>query len=82
MNNILFNYLNNFCTAYFNNIIIYFKNKLEHKTYVKKVLERLRNTRLQVDIRKCEFKVKCTKYLKFIISTNSIKVDLEKVKVV
>ena len=41
MNNVLFNYLNNFCTAYLNNIIIYSDNELEYKTYVKKVPEHL-----------------------------------------
>jgi hypothetical protein len=41
MNNILFNYLDNFCTAYLNDIIIYFKDLLEHKSYVYKVLEQL-----------------------------------------
>ena len=82
MNNVLFNYLDDFCTAYLDNIIIYSNNKLEHETYVKKVLERLQNARLQVDIRKCEFRVKYTKYLGFIVSTNSIKTDLDKVKVV
>jgi hypothetical protein len=41
MNNILFDYFNNFCTTYLNDIIIYFNNELEHKTYIKKVLERL-----------------------------------------
>jgi len=38
MNNILFNYLNNFYTAYLNNIIIYLENELEHKEHVYKVL--------------------------------------------
>ena len=46
MNNVLFNYLNNFCIAYLNDIIIYFNNKLEHETYMKKVLERLQNAGL------------------------------------
>jgi Reverse transcriptase (RNA-dependent DNA polymerase) len=82
MNNVLFDYLDNFCTAYLDDIMIYSDNKLEHKTYVKKVLERLQNARLQVDIKKCKFKVKRTKYLGFIVSTNSIKADLDKVKVV
>ena len=41
MNNVLFNYFNDFCTAYLDNIIIYFNNELEHETYMKKVLERL-----------------------------------------
>jgi hypothetical protein len=49
---------------------------------VKKVLERLQNARLQVDIRKCKFGVKRTKYLGFIVSTDSIKTDLDKVKIV
>ena len=82
MNNVLFNYLDDFCTAYLDNIIIYSNNKLEHETYMKKVLERLQNAGLQVDIRKCEFGVKRTKYLGFIVSTNSIKTNLDKVKVV
>jgi len=38
INNILFDYLNDFYTAYLDNIIIYSKNKLEHKEHVYKVL--------------------------------------------
>jgi len=38
INDILFNYLNDFYTAYLDNIIIYFKNKLEHEEHVYKVL--------------------------------------------
>ena len=41
MNNVLFDYLNDFCTAYFDDIIIYSDNKLEYEDYMKKVLERL-----------------------------------------
>ena len=42
----LFNYLDNFYTAYLDNILIYLDNKLEYKHYVKKVLNRLRDTSL------------------------------------
>jgi hypothetical protein len=38
MNNILFNYLNNFYIAYLDNILIYLDNELEYKLYIKKVL--------------------------------------------
>jgi len=41
MNDVLFDYLNDFYTAYLDNIIIYFENELEHKEYVRKVLQRL-----------------------------------------
>jgi len=38
INNVLFNYLNDFYIAYLDNIIIYSKNKLEHKEHIHKVL--------------------------------------------
>jgi hypothetical protein len=38
INKVLFNYLNNFCTAYLNNILIYSNNVLKHKHYIKLVL--------------------------------------------
>jgi len=38
INNVLFNYLNDFYTAYLDNIIIYSKNKLKYKEHVYKVL--------------------------------------------
>jgi len=79
---VLFDYLDDFYTAYLDDIIIYSDNELEHETYMKKVLDRLCNAGLQADIKKCEFEVKRTKYLGFIVSTSSIKVDLEKVKVI
>jgi len=50
MNNTLFNYLDDFYTAYLNDIIIYLENKLEHVEHVYKVLIRLYEAGLQVDI--------------------------------
>jgi hypothetical protein len=41
MNNTLFDYLDDFCTAYLDDIIIYSKNLLEHKEHVYKVLKQL-----------------------------------------
>jgi hypothetical protein len=39
MNNILFNYLDNFYIAYLDNILIYSEDLLKHKAYIKKVLD-------------------------------------------
>ena len=41
MNNILFNYLDDFCTAYLDDILIYSDNELNHDAHVHKVLQRL-----------------------------------------
>ena len=82
MNDVLFDYLDDFCTAYLDDILIYSSNDIEHQEHVRKILQRLRDAGLQADIKKCEFNVKRTKYLGFIISTKGIEVDPEKVSVV
>ena len=41
MNNVLFDYLDDFCTAYLDDILIYSDNELEYEHYIKKVLKRL-----------------------------------------
>ena len=82
MNDVLFDYLDVFCTAYLDDILIYSEDPLEHEAHVKKVLERLRSAGLQADIKKSEFNVTRTKYLGFIVSTEGIEVDQTKVEVV
>ena len=79
MNEVLFDYLDEFCTAYLDDILIYSENVLEHEHHVKLVLRRLRDAGLQVDIKKTEFHVTRTKYLGFIISTQGLEVDPEKI---
>jgi hypothetical protein len=46
INKVLFDYLDDFCTAYLNNILIYSDNVLEHKHYIKLVLQRLQEAGL------------------------------------
>ena len=46
MNDVLFDYLDEFCTAYLDDILVYSDDELEHQVHVKKVLERLRNAGL------------------------------------
>ena len=50
-------YLNNFVTAFVDDLIIYSKNEAEHEKHVKMVLERLHAVGLQVSIKKCEFHI-------------------------
>jgi hypothetical protein len=46
------------------------------------VIKRLQKAGLQANIKKSEFNVKRTKYLDFIISTDSIEMDLEKTSII
>jgi hypothetical protein len=49
-------------------VLIYIDSSLkQHQDHVWKVLSKLQDAGLYVDIKKCEFEVKATKYLSFII---------------
>ena len=50
-------YLDNFVTAFVDNLIIYSKNETEHEKHVKMVLEQLHAAGLQASIKKCEFHI-------------------------
>jgi hypothetical protein len=78
----LFPYLDKFCTAYVNNILIFSKNSTKHYEHVTQVLEKLRSAGLQANIKKSEFSVTKTKFLEYIISTKGIAVDPDKISAV
>ena len=57
--------------------------RTEHQKQVKKILKRLRKAELQLDVNKCEFEIKTTKYLGFIIEVNkNIIMDPTKVETI
>ena len=72
INDTLRDYLNVFCTAYIDDILIYSNSWEEHTAHVKKVLECLWIAGLQINISKCEFNVTEVCYLGMIITTDSI----------
>jgi hypothetical protein len=77
-------YLDEFCSAYVDDILIYSSgSRQQHRGHVRKVLQRLREAGLQIDIDKCEFEVQETKYLGFIIEAGKgLRMDPEKVKAI
>ena len=79
INDVLWEYLNKFCTAYLDDILIYSSNLKEYKEHVRLVLAKLCEFGIQVDVDKCEFHVTKTKYLGLIVSTEGIKMDSAKV---
>ncbi len=82
MNDIFMNYLNDFVMIYFDNIIVYNNIKKNHIQHVKKILQRLCKTDIQVDVNKCESHTIETKFLSMIMKRDDIKKNFEKVKVI
>ena len=80
INDILLDYLDDFCIAYLDNILIYSEDLLQHQEHILKVIDRLRDTGLQPDITKYKFGVTRTKYLGYILTTKGLEIDPEKVE--
>ena len=79
INNVLFKYLNQFCQTYLNNILIYSKIKKKHVKHVRLILIKLQTTNLLINIKKYEFYVKETTFLKILLLTNEIRINSRKI---
>jgi hypothetical protein len=82
MNDILLDYIDDFCMIYLDDILVYLEDPLEYIAHVKKVLDRLQAVGLQANINKSEFCMTHMKYLEFIITTEDVQADPDKVAVV
>jgi transposase InsO family protein len=82
INDTLRDYLDVFCTAYLDDILIYSKTRSEHSRHVRLVLQRLREAGLYAKLSKCEFAVPETRFLGIIVGRDGIKMDPEKVKTI
>ena len=82
VNDTLREFLDDFVSAYLDDLLIFSDTYEEHVQHVQKVLEKMSAAGLQLDIDKCEFHVRETKYLGLIIGADGIKMDAVKVKAV
>jgi hypothetical protein len=82
INEALREYLDIFCTAYLDDILIYSRTRSEHKEHLRMVLRALRSAGLYAKSSKCEFFVSETKFLGLLISRDGIRMDPEKVRTV
>jgi len=82
MNDVLFDYLHQFCQIYLDDIIIYSKTLKKHKKHVRLVLHRLREIDLQMNINKCKFHVQKIFFLKLLLFIKELKMNFRKVQAV
>ncbi len=61
-------------------IVLYSNSFKKHIKYIRKVLERLRNARLKIKLRKCKFCKSKIKYLGYIVRRNDLRSDLAKIE--
>ena len=82
MNNVLWHYLNQFIIVYLNDILVYSKTKKEHMQHVKKILQTLKKVNLCIKSEKSEFHVQSVQFLRFIVTSQSLRINLKKIKAV
>ncbi len=82
VNNVLRRYLNQFVIVYLNDILVYFKTKKEHVQHVKKVLQTLKKVDLRIKSEKSEFHVQSVQFLRFIVTSQSLRMNSKKIEAV
>ncbi len=82
INDTFYKYLDEFCTAYLDDILIYSNNEVEHEIHVNCVLQKLAQADLQIDIIKCTFHVIEVSYLDLIIIIKEVKMNSAKVNII
>ena len=82
INNVIREALDDFASAYLDDILIYSKSEEEHVGHVKWIMQRLLEAGLYLKPEKCEFHKETVRYLGLIISTKGISMDEDKVETV
>lgn len=72
-------YLDNFVVVYLDDILIFSADVGSHKNHVQKVLQVLQHNHLYVSLKKCEFGVRQTTFLGFLVGNQSVRVDDTKI---
>ena len=81
MNHIFRPFLDQFVVVFIDDILVYSKDREDHDTHLRVVLEILRKEQLYAKMSKCEFWLKEVSFLGHIVSEEGIRVDLRKIEV-
>ena len=82
INDALREHLNVFVVAYLDDILIYSKTLMKHKQHVRTMLQCLKQRRLLLKSKKCEFHRSKINFLGFVIKTQEIRIDSKKLKAI
>jgi hypothetical protein len=82
MNIVLRPYIGKFVVVYFDDIVVFSNKTKDHWQHLNVILDALRKHQLYANLKKCSFLQESLVFLGFVISTERVKMDLEKVRAI
>jgi hypothetical protein len=82
INSVLHDALDVYCSAYVDDVLIFSKTLEEHHEHVRKVLTKLREAGLPVDLKKSQFDAHEVTYLGLVVNGNGVRKDPKKIQAV
>jgi hypothetical protein len=82
MNDVFYEYLDDFVVCYINDILIFLKNMVHHERHVRLVLEKFQEVGIYAKLEMCGFHQPKVEFLGYIISRDNVHMDLCKVQTI
>ena len=82
MNQVFRPYVDQFVVVFIDDILVYSKDREDHDTHLRVVMETLRKEQLYAKLSKCEFWLREVSFLRHIVSEEGIRVDPKKIEVI
>ena len=74
--------VNIICIIYLNNILIFSEDLTKHRRRVQQILERFKDFKLYINLKKCKFDIEKIEFLSFIVFTKEVRMNSKRIQII
>ena len=82
ISNALRGYVDHFCVVYLDDILIFSRNEAEHRQHLELVMERLRQSELYANPKKCSFYRQEVEFLGYLVNAEGVRMDPKRIETI